>query len=89
MVRTQLNNLCLMTNKGILFWYILYRINIFTKNYKQFANHKLYYTFPLDQLTELSATLIGPPGPPGPSRPGRPGPPGVQGPSGISISPKV
>lgn len=36
-----------------------------------------------DQLTELSATLIGPPGPPGQSRPGRPGPPGAQGPSGI------
>lgn len=43
-----------------------------------------YYENLPDQLSELSATLVGPPGPPGRSKPGRPGPPGVQGPPGIS-----
>jgi hypothetical protein len=38
----------------------------------------------LDQLSELSATLIGPAGPPGRSRTGPPGPPGAQGPTGLT-----
>ena len=37
----------------------------------------------VDQLSELTATLVGPPGPPGRSKPGRPGPPGHQGPPGL------
>lgn len=37
-------------------------------------------------MSELTATLIGPPGPPGRSKPGRPGPPGLQGPPGIHSS---
>lgn len=37
----------------------------------------------VDQLSELTATLVGPPGPPGRSKPGRPGPPGQQGPPGL------
>lgn len=36
-----------------------------------------------DQLTELTAKLVGPPGLPGRGRPGRPGPAGLQGATGL------
>ena len=36
-----------------------------------------------DQLTELTARLVGPPGLPGRGRPGRPGQPGLQGATGL------
>jgi hypothetical protein len=36
-----------------------------------------------DQLTELTARLVGPPGLPGHGRPGRPGQPGLQGATGL------
>jgi len=39
----------------------------------------------LDQLAELTATLVGPPGVPGRGKPGRAGPPGTQGPTGLAI----
>jgi len=39
----------------------------------------------VDQLSELTATLVGPPGPPGRSKPGRPGPPGLQGSPGLIL----
>lgn len=39
----------------------------------------------LEQLSELSQSLVGPPGPPGRSKLGRPGAPGPQGAAGGSL----